>query len=647
MKRRFTKRRFTKRRLLWVALFQCLVFWAVAAVPLPLSQVNPPPGPTPPGTPIVTAVPFPTPSPGNAPPQPTGTPTPGNNGGIIQQIFQVVFSSETLADALAEAFNNAAEEEAEALSAQTAQWALILGEVLQAPSEDYYQTIAEASVYTAAALAVPLFLLRLALYHWQRLSGEDDSATKVIGDWVTAGVLAVAAGPLLDLVAALGWWITGATLGETTALAQEFVTNISIFSVAGAVAQVTWFSGLLVIGVALGGLLAMAGMLFAFAVAQAALFTLAVLAPPLAVAGVLPQMRWLRALWLKAVSLLALMPIVAGGIFKASVTLGLFFSGQGLLSILIRLLWLWGATGLLLALAGILSRVTLSAGVEAFGQLTSAVKAVVSTAVLAGTVATGAGAAGAGASGGGAGGGTAGATPTKTGGGPDSSGGGTGLAAGNGVAARGLSGESGHADILGHYDQAQTLTRRAGLLGALGFQAPAQYTRTQAHLHELEARKLDLQNRMARFLGEDTRAPSSLRTDLTAVQDFGFSRSVNQGIQATFTGSEGEFHDGFTGLSQHLAQAGLDPHRVAEQYPEEVGRMVDVYLKHPIPIESAENPLLAAAEQGGVDTPLRDIFAELGQRPGIRPQEAGEKTLRAPNAASTPPLPESPQEPES
>jgi hypothetical protein len=581
------------------------------------------------------------------PPQPTGTPTPGNNGGgIIQQIFQVVFSSQTLSDALAEAFNNAAEEEAEALSEQTAQWALILGEVLQAPSEDYYQTIAEASLYTAAALAVPLFLLRLALYHWQRLSGEEDSATKVIGDWVTAGVLAVASGPLLDLVAALGWWITGATLGETAALAQEFVTNISIFSVAGAVAQVTWFSGLLVIGVALGGLLAMAGMLFAFAVAQAALFTLAVLAPPLAVAGVLPQMRWLRALWLKAVSLLALMPIVAGGIFKASVTLGLFFSGQGLLSILIRLLWLWGATGLLLALAGILSRVTLSASAEALGQLTGAVKAIVSTAVLAGTAAAGAGTAG-----GGAGGGAAGASAgASTGGLGGLGGGGPGLATGSAAANAGPSGDGDAADIMGHYNQAQALTRRAGTLGALGLHAPAQYTRTQAHLHELEARKLDLQNRMARFLGGESGAASDLRGELTAVQDFGFSRSVNQGIQATFSGTAEEFQDGFTGFSQHIAQAGLDPHRVAEQYPEDMGRMVDAYVNNPITIESAANPLLAAAEQGGVDPPLRDIFNEFGQSPGISSQEADGQTFHAAshssNAVSATPLPESPQDPE-
>ena len=64
--------------------------------------------------------------------------------------------------------------------------------------------------------------------------------------------------------------------------------------------------------VVVGGILAMAGMLFAFAAAQAALYVMAVLAAPLAVAGVLRHMRWLRALWIKAVALLVLMPVAAG-----------------------------------------------------------------------------------------------------------------------------------------------------------------------------------------------------------------------------------------------------------------------------------------------------------------------------------------------
>ncbi|MBU0510071.1 MAG: hypothetical protein KJ638_00005, partial [Chloroflexi bacterium] len=105
-----------------------------------------------------------------------------------------------------------------------------MGEVLQAPSEGYYQAIAQSGLPTAAALAPALFLLRLAMYHWQRLFGDDDSVVRVLGDWVTAAALAIAAGPFLDLLVRLSWWASGKMLGETAVLAQAFV---SIMSVAG------------------------------------------------------------------------------------------------------------------------------------------------------------------------------------------------------------------------------------------------------------------------------------------------------------------------------------------------------------------------------------------------------------------------------
>ena len=354
----------------------------MAFAPLPpIQQTQVPP---------VTATPDPGGGAGTSPlpdsPEPTATPAPG---GISQIIHRLLFPAETIAEALTNVFAEAAESEAESLREQAGDWSLLLGQIVQAPSRGYYQAIAQSSLPVAAALAPALFLLRLALYHWRRLVGDDDSALKVIGDWVVAGFLAVVAGPFLDLLTELGWWIAGATLGETGQLALAFVQSTTVFSVMDAVAQVSLFSGILVLLMTVGGILAMAGMLFAFGAANAALYIMAVVAAPIAVAGVLRHMRWLRSLWIKAVAVLALLPVVAGGIFKASVSLGAFFAGEGLLSLLIRLLWLWGATGFLIALAGILSRVTLSASVGALGQLSQSVKAMVSTAVMAGSVAGG------------------------------------------------------------------------------------------------------------------------------------------------------------------------------------------------------------------------------------------------------------------
>jgi hypothetical protein len=119
-------------------------------------------------------------------------------------------------------------------------------------------------------------------------------------------------------------------------------------------------------------------------------------------------------------------------------------------------------------LASILSKVTLSASVEALGQLTQGVKAMISIAVLAGSIATTGGAAAGGASMGGA----------------------------------SYGSEAGLGDseaILEHYNQAEALTQQARAFSNLGLRAPAQHARTQAHGHELAACRLGLGKRLTRF----------------------------------------------------------------------------------------------------------------------------------------------------
>jgi len=44
-----------------------------------------------------------------------------------------------------------------------------------------------------------------------------------------------------------------------------------------------------------------------------------------------------------------LVTVVAGGVFKAGLAASTWFGDQGLLSAIIRVVWLWGATGLLLS----------------------------------------------------------------------------------------------------------------------------------------------------------------------------------------------------------------------------------------------------------------------------------------------------------
>lgn len=484
---------------------------------------------------------------------PTPTPTPDGGGTSITEIFyHLVFPAETISEALANIFNKAVETEVNAMSEEVARWTSVIGEIIQAPSQGDYSKVAQSSLPVAAALAPALFLLRLALYHWGRLLGDDDTGLRVVGDWVTAGALAVAAGPLLDLIVQLGWWMVGKVIGETAALAVEFVNSTTATSATLGLVNLTFLGSLISIALALGSLVAIGGMLFAFASANAVLFILAVLGPPLAIASTLPQVTWLRSLWLKAVIVIALLPVVAGGVFKAGLAASYFFDAQGLLSAVIRVIWLWGATGLLLSIAGILGKMTITTTADAVGKLFEAVKQVVSVAALA--------ASGAGAAAGGAG------------------------AAGGAAAGGATGGEA----AMSHLGSAGQLTQRAGIFEALGLKTPAAYNRSLAHEHELAARQAELGERMQRFDGAQTQTQT----------DYGFSPSVNSAIQSNFSGSHDDFQRGFEGLSPHISSQGFDPNAFAAQYPEATAHMVQAYNNYPDDINGAQNPLYRAAQLG-------------------------------------------------
>ena len=504
----------------------------------------------------ITPVPPPTPPPPEPPDGGTSVIT------SISQIFHhLVFPAETISEALANIFNKAAKREVRAMSDEVARWTEVIGEIVQAPRKGDYNTVAQSSLPVAAALAPALFLLRLALYHWGRLLGEDDSGLRVVGDWVTAGVLAVASGPFLDLIIRLGWWMVGKVIGETGGLAIHFVSSTTATSVVLGLVNQTFLGGLISISLSIGSLLAIGGMLFAFASANAVLFILAVLAPPVAIASVLPQVHWLRSLWMKAVLLIALLPIVAGGVFKAGLAASYLFNKQGLLSAIIHVIWLFGATGILLSLAGILGRMTITTAADALGQMVKAVQQIAAIGALA---ASGVGAAG--------------------GSGVSSAVGLGGTASQIGGAEGGMGGMEA---AMGHLNTAQQLNQRAGTLDAMGLHAPAAYNRSLAHGHELAARQAELGERMQRFGGAQTDG-----------QDFGFSPTVNATIGSNFKGTPDEFQSGFQALSPHISGHGLDPNVLAAQYPEDTAHMVQAYLNHPDEIMKAGDPLYRASELG-------------------------------------------------
>src|SRR5512138_1083181 len=306
------------------------------------------------------------------PPQPAETPGPPPAGdgsstsvfikSVSKIIHRLVFPAETISEALGNIFMKAAQANEAAAQQEFSTWTSVLVQVVQAPSRGSYSDVARSSLPVAGSLAVALFILRLTMYHWNKLLGESDSPLQVLGDWLTAGVLAVVSGPFLDMIVRLGWWTMAAVLGETSSLARQFLGVMIVQSFVPTIqlsGTVVFLQGIVAIALGLGALLALAAMIFAFGVAQSTLYVLAVLGPSFAVASVVPEMRWLRSLWIKGVVMVSILPIMAGGIFKAGILASTYLISGGILSGIIRILWLFGAAGMLMTMTGILGRITL------------------------------------------------------------------------------------------------------------------------------------------------------------------------------------------------------------------------------------------------------------------------------------------------
>ena len=513
--------------------------------------------PTPPAV-----VPAPVPS---VTPVPTATPAPP----VITQIFHILrFPAESIYDALTGVFTSAAEQEQGNIEKEVDQWSQVFADVFQAPSDKLYGGVAGKSLPVAAALAVPIFLLRLAIYHWNRLTGENDSPLRAIGDWITAGIMAVAAGPVLDMMVQAGWWVVGQSIFKAVTPSQAATQFVFVIKPVE-IAFTSLLSPLISTALVLGGLLALAAMLFSFAAASAAMFIIAMLAPTVSVLGAIPQMSWLRSLLLKAATLIALLPIVAGGIFIAGVEATKWFSGDGLLGPIVRLFWLFGAAGLLMSMAGILGKITLGASGEAIGKIAGGVKAVAGLAAAAGLAATGVGAA---------------AAPAVAAGAAGAGAAGAGAA---GAAGLGAQAGTGAASAMGHLGAAGKFANWSAGLSALGMHGPASMARGLASGQQIAAQKAMLQQRAGDLASS---SPAQIAHDRSGLENH---------------------HEVFGDLNaMALSKNGYSLTPLRDAHPREMGAAVNYYAYHRSEVEQADDPLKAAVLGAGADA--SDLAERLG-----------------------------------
>ena len=421
--------------------------------------------------------------------------------------------------------------------------------------------------------------------------GSEDSPLQVLGDWLTSGVLAVASGPFLDLIVRLGWWTMAAVLGETGSLAGTFIKSMAAPTFVNSALLTLLPGGMIIqafvsIALGIGSLLALAAMLFAFGVAQATLYSLAAIGPSVAVASVVPEMKWLRSLWIKGAVLVALMPIMAGGIFKAGIGVAAKTVGLGgMMEGVFRVLWLFGAAGLLLSVTGILFRITLGAAGEAAQKMWDVAKGVAGTVALVGAVAATGGAAGIGA---GAGAGAA-ATTVGTG-----TGTGEALAAGGGGAINGGSGMGGLNSALGSLDKASTMNTMSNIFQTMGLQGHSRVATGLARGHELDARRADLQARISNFGGGEA---SNSNNQGSSLGIDGLSPRATEKMLEGFGGSADELRQVFPTIGAKLERAGFPSlSAAANQYPQELGHMAQLYQADPDRYNSAPDMLYALAQ---------------------------------------------------
>jgi hypothetical protein len=117
---------------------------------------------------------------GTPPPQPDPTPTPQPPpGGVVTSIQKIIhnlkFDSSKISEALSKVFSAAAEDSESERQAELQTWTGVLSQLVQAPVANTYSTIARSSLKVAGSLAIALFILRLAMYQWNKILGSEDS----------------------------------------------------------------------------------------------------------------------------------------------------------------------------------------------------------------------------------------------------------------------------------------------------------------------------------------------------------------------------------------------------------------------------------------------------------------------------------------
>lgn len=211
-----------------------------------------------------------------------------------------------------------------------------------------YADVSRKYFPVAAAVAPLFFVLRLLVYQWSRLGGDQDSIPSVVLDYATAVIFALLIGPLANLIHKFVYWLP----------ANFGVGSINLSSLridVGAGGYGIFFTAIM-IGLSIAGLLALAAFLIGYLSAFVVLYVLAAIGPIVAVVSVVPQLRWIRNTIIKVAGLVMLLPLLGLVVIKSVQSVNPLISHSSFFAPLARTVLYAGAASIMFSAATVIGK---------------------------------------------------------------------------------------------------------------------------------------------------------------------------------------------------------------------------------------------------------------------------------------------------
>jgi len=293
-----------------------------------------------------------------ASPAPTPAPAPTPNPPLSQTQQPVnitnrfIFETSTLSGAVERTVQKDSEKFSQGIEAVFADLVSVANRISDASSFVVdYADVSRKYFPVAAAVAPLFFVLRLLVYQWSRLGGDQDSIPSVVLDYATAVIFALLIGPLANLIHKFVYWLpANFGLGSIT-LPSVLMAGLSI----GINSYGVFFTAIMVALYTIS-LFAIAAFLIGYLSAFVVLYVVAAIGPIVAVVSVVPQLRWIRNTIIKVTGLVMLLPLLGLVVMKSVQSIVPQLNIGGFFPLLARTVLYAGAASIMFSAATVIGK---------------------------------------------------------------------------------------------------------------------------------------------------------------------------------------------------------------------------------------------------------------------------------------------------